>query len=85
MDEEPPDYRAYKIKKLKSMSLWKSAIWFARRTILFRKCPVTGAILWPFMKVYCGRIIWPGPGEPAIEELWLSNKGFVIEKLKGTI
>ena len=66
------------------LSFRKRIVW--RRTFAWwpRKCAVTSKLIW-LKPVWKGTIIWTGPGEPIIEDSFLSEGEYLMNRLRGTI
>jgi hypothetical protein len=63
---------------------WYRATWRKKLSILPRRCATSKELLW-FKKAYLGQTTYFGPGDPVVEERWLSDKEYIFKKLKGEI
>lgn len=57
------------------------ANWKIKRSLLPRKCRLSGKKLWMKQCMYGTRVI-TGPGDPVIEHYWVDQQEFMWHKLK---
>ena len=58
------------------------AEWTLEFAWLPHRCDITGGIIW-LQLAYCGRAVWTGPGDDAVETRWHDRHEHLIYTLKG--
>jgi len=64
---------------------FKRANWKHKKSILPRRCVLTGERIKMFTDAFCGTATYTGPGDAIQESKWISKNTYLILKLKGDI
>ena len=80
------DHRAnlgYSVRSRKEMdqAFYNRAQWSLKFALLPHRCDASKKLIW-LEYAYCGRAIWTGPGDDAVETRWHSKHEHLIFQLK---
>jgi len=80
------DHRAslgYSVRSRKEMdqAFYTRAQWSLKFALVPRRCDITKKLIW-LEYAYCGRAVWTGPGDDAVETRWHSKHEHLIFQLK---
>jgi hypothetical protein len=80
------DHRAnlgYSVRSREEMdqAFYNRAQWSLKFALIPHRCDITKKLIW-LEYAYCGRAIWTGPGDDAVETRWHSKHEHLIFQLK---